>query len=117
MQMLGALLVGKFLDSPRMPIRRRALVLFLAICVVIGASWAWGIAANEHYGLDGNPAKIDFVDAEWVWAMLLYLLWGFGDAFVQCWVYWLLGQLSDSPEVAADASPSPPVRPIHSHSL
>jgi len=79
--------------------RRRALSLFLASVTFIALSWAWGAAANHAYGLDGTPTKIDFRDGAWAVAVLLYLVWGFGDAFVQCWVYWLLGQLSDSPEV------------------
>eukprot|EP00966_Prymnesium_polylepis_P149584 3455678-Prymnesium_polylepis.1 len=38
-QMVGAVLVGRFLDASRLPLRQRALVSFWAISVLIGASW------------------------------------------------------------------------------
>eukprot|EP00326_Haptolina_ericina_P006316 CAMPEP_0181211036 /NCGR_PEP_ID=MMETSP1096-20121128/23567_1 /TAXON_ID=156174 ORGANISM="Chrysochromulina ericina, Strain CCMP281" /NCGR_SAMPLE_ID=MMETSP1096 /ASSEMBLY_ACC=CAM_ASM_000453 /LENGTH=256 /DNA_ID=CAMNT_0023302401 /DNA_START=1 /DNA_END=771 /DNA_ORIENTATION=+ len=98
-QMIGALLIGKFLDSSPLSLRRRALVSFLSIAAAIAGSWAWGLAANTGYRLDETPTEIDFQDGRWPAAALLYLLWGFCDAFIQCWVYWLLGQLDQSPEV------------------
>ena len=85
--MIGALLIGKFLDSSPLSLRRRALVSFLSIAAAIAGSWAWGLAANTGYRLDETPTEIDFQDGRWPAAALLYLLWGFCDAFIQCWVY------------------------------
>ena len=202
-QMAGAMLVGAFLDSQRIPVRRRALTSLVGIGGLTAVSWGLGLWAQFFYNLDNRPCAAarafnatapawcanatdgwgagnwkwcgnatdgwwtfngwwwggwwcNVSDAEWTeesydpysygqfsyeawengsysyysdWSYsygygddngdepydaldvasfdvvlapgLLYVLWGFCDAVVQCWAYWLLGQLDDTPGALA----------------
>jgi hypothetical protein len=102
-QMLGAWLLGRFLDDTTRSTRRRAATSFALTCAVVGGTWAAGLVCNHAYGLDGEPDKLDFVHDSTQWAppFVLYVVWGGCDALVQCWVYWILGQLDDDAQVLA----------------
>jgi len=107
-QMLAAWLLGLYHDSDRAP-RTRAYVSLAAVGGFCLATWMGGVVANYHYGLakcptiDGAcvcPNQIDYTDfGRWILPVLLYTCWGACDALVQCWSYWILGQLSDRPEI------------------
>ena len=62
-------------------------------------TWAMRLVAVSPEQL-GQDSKLDFYEdfGSFVFPWLLYFLWGFCDAFVQCWSYWLMGQLSDDPK-------------------
>ncbi|CAK4073364.1 unnamed protein product [Aphanomyces euteiches] len=96
-QMLGAYTVGIFLDRPG-PKKFKALRSIL----IIGASVMvmWGAACWLQLDFDlsndeGKQKNIDFQEARFYPKWLLYMYFGFNDAVVQVWSYWLMGQLSD----------------------
>jgi len=108
-QMLSAWLLGLYHDSDKPP-RTRAYVSLAVIGAICLATWFGGAIANYHFHLsscptepDGSvvcPDQIEFKDfGTWILPLLLYTMWGACDALVQCWSYWILGQLSDRPEI------------------
>merc|ERR1712070_732060 len=70
-----------------------------------------GAIADYQYGLAKCPEdpethavvcdpQIAYKDfGTWILPLLLYTMWGACDALVQCWSYWILGQLSERPEI------------------
>lgn len=99
LQMVGAFGLGRLLDSEKMSQAARAKVSLVLMAAIVGVSWVLGIAVGRRYGLDGSfVVAVDFLDPDWVWPLLVYGLWGLSDAFVQCWAYWLMGQLEESHE-------------------
>lgn len=66
--------------------------------VLISISWIWGFFANAayHVGAD-KPQLHDYNDPAFVQACALMTLWGFCDALVQTWCYWIMTQLYTSP--------------------
>jgi MFS family permease len=100
-QMIGAVAVGRYLDSVASSPQRRGGRAFTVIAIAILGSWALGVVANHAYGLDGNVKPLDFTHSSWLVAFSLYVYWGFCDAFIQCWVYWFLSQLDTSPDALA----------------
>lgn len=109
-QMLAAWLLGLYHDSDRPP-RTRAYVSLAFIGAICLATWMGGVVANYQYGLakcPENPVTHAVVCPDqiaythfgtWILPLLLYTMWGACDALVQCWSYWILGQLSDKPEI------------------
>lgn len=102
-QMLAAWLLGLYHDSDSPP-KTRAYVSLAFVSVICLATWGGGVIANYSYHLaDCDPYckdQIEFTDfGRWILPLLLYTMWGACDALVQCWSYWILGQLSDRPEI------------------
>merc|ERR1712070_1079864 len=92
------------------PQRTRAYVSLAFIGAICLATWLGGVFANYHYGLAHCPKlasgavvcpnPINFKEfGRYILPLLLYTMWGACDALVQCWSYWILGQLSDKPEI------------------
>merc|ERR1719482_2268589 len=100
-QMIGAVVVGRYLDSMANSPQRRGGRAFAVIALAILGSWALGVIANRAYGLDGHVKPLDFTHGGWLVAFAVYVFWGFCDAFIQCWVYWFLSQLDNSPDALA----------------
>lgn len=122
-QMVGAFFLGKYLDDSRRPLRQRAVHSIAACGAIVAVSWIAGIYVQYAYRIDDRKCTGDS-PAEWcsskdilaakrlpaqdvepldvgdfgpvVAPGLVYLLFGLCDAFVQCWSYWLLGNLDDS---------------------
>jgi len=110
-QMLAAWLLGLYHDSDRAP-RTRAYVSLAVIGAFCLATWMCGAVAQYHYHLNSCVTLVDGVEVavcpnpisfktfgRWIAPLLLYTCWGANDALVQCWSYWILGQLSDEPEI------------------
>ena len=110
-QMAGAYLIGGYLDSSSSAggggPRRRAVRSFAGVAALVAASWA--LAGAGVGGLDAPPRAMDYSgsgagDRGVFWtAWATYFMWGWCDAFVQCWAYWLMSQLP-SPAAAAGAN-------------
>ena len=47
--------------------------------------------------LNDQSLDIDFKDTNAIEPILLYTVWGFLDAFAQCWSYWIMSNMSDDP--------------------
>merc|ERR1712232_168383 len=98
-QMVGAKTLGCLLDAVSIPAGRRAYISFGASCALIAASWLWGIFANTSFDLDAEtPMQYAHTDARFIEIALLCTLWGYCDALVQTWCYWVMTQLYSSPE-------------------
>jgi len=102
-QMLAAWLLGLYHDSDQTP-KRRAFVSLTFVGIFCLATWMGGVIASYHYHLAACgvvcPTVIEFKNfGQWILPLLLYTCWGACDALVQCWCYWILGQLSDQPQV------------------
>jgi len=100
-QMLGAKSLDAILVYGNMNVRTRAFVSITFCFVLIAISWVWGAFANSYYHADDaeNPGfvKLAWNDAEMPQAYALMALWGFCDALVQNWVYWIVAQLYTDP--------------------
>ncbi|KAF0709657.1 hypothetical protein As57867_005785, partial [Aphanomyces stellatus] len=102
-QMVGAFLIGKFLDrvgNKRTKAFQSMAMIFLITMLMWGA--AMWVQISFDVGGGAKKRKIDFMgeyqkegDGSWFPKFLLYLLFGFNDAIVQVWSYWLMGQFSD----------------------
>jgi hypothetical protein len=108
-QMLAAWLLGLYHDMDKPP-RTRAYVSLAFVSAICLATWMGGVIANYHYDLahcphnaDGSVTCKDPIEfsefGRWILPVTLYTMWGACDALVQCWSYWILGQLSDRPEI------------------
>ncbi|KAH9097397.1 hypothetical protein LEN26_002190, partial [Aphanomyces euteiches] len=95
-QMLGAYTVGIFLDRPGAK-KTKALKSILVIGVLIMVMWASALwmQIDFEFGLAAKKKGIDFKEGRYWLKALLYMFWGFNDAIVQVWSYWLMGQYSD----------------------
>ncbi|KAF0712720.1 Aste57867_4706 [Aphanomyces stellatus] len=95
-QMLGAYLVGKFLDRPGQK-KTKALFSILLLALLIVFMWAAALWIQLSFDLDFGDKRrtIDFHDSEWFLKFLLFAYFGFNDAICQVWSYWLMGQYSD----------------------
>ncbi|KAK9762329.1 hypothetical protein K7432_012046 [Basidiobolus ranarum] len=102
-QMLGAYLLGAFLDSPRFGRRARAMYGLAGIGILFTATWAGGLALQLQYTRENHPKDIDFIThpgsfwPKW----LLYVCYGLCDAALQTYAYWIMGALSNDSTVLA----------------
>lgn len=104
-QMLAAWLLGLYHDSER-PAKQRAYVSLVGIGSLCLLTWGGGVVAEYSYNLadcdpnTGCSHKVIFNDfTSWILPLILYTMWGACDALVQCWCYWIMGQMSDDPAV------------------
>jgi len=99
-QMVGAKTLSCLLDATRMSAGKRAWVSFGASTVLISVTWIWGALANSKYMLDsaevskgGMRVLYEYNEFGFIEAATLMLLWGYCDALVQTWCYWVMTQL------------------------
>lgn len=98
-QMIGSFVLGRFLDDGSRTIRMRATSSMAALAMLGGVTWVgcWGLI---DFGEDLQ--KIDLSETHRFAApFLLYVGWGFCDAWVQCWSYWVMANLDSDPAVLA----------------
>merc|ERR1712139_70216 len=77
---------------------RRAQVSIAASIVLISISWIWGFFANAAYGVGADKHTLhEYNDPAFPQACALMTLWGFCDALVQTWCYWIMTQLYTTP--------------------
>jgi hypothetical protein len=114
-QMIGAYLIGNYLDRPSSNTRSKAVRsfgLFSLYTLVVWGLTAWAnVARNvdeiqKQQGctddpLDSSPTctvdRLDFTDSNGRYFLPLFSLYfasGLADAFVQNWSYWLMGNLT-----------------------
>jgi len=97
-QMIGALLLGKWLDRPSAGVRYKSYQSLAIITVLIFIMWGVGLYAqltlDLKYG-DANKLNVDYTDSNFLPKLLLYMFYGCMDAVAQVWAYWLMGMLSD----------------------
>lgn len=78
---------------------RRAYVSVIGSSILIGVSWLWGGLATYSYGLADDTARTyDYNESGVIQAFALMFVWGYCDALVQTWCYWVMKQLFTSSE-------------------
>jgi hypothetical protein len=103
-QMLGAYIIGKYLDIPTLSPRTKGIVSFWAFGLYTAAVWGFTTWANIGRKIDDiqagpprsegiNPLDFDKA-AEFFPLFFLYFCCGAADAFVQNWSYWLMANLT-----------------------
>ena len=97
----GAFGIGQYLDRSRRPLRPRAAASLTTIAALSLGAWAAGLYVNYARGLDHSAPHADFIaaTAEWASPAALFVAWGGIDSMAQCWIYWWMGQLDESPLV------------------
>ncbi|KAL3811154.1 hypothetical protein ACHAXA_001369 [Cyclostephanos tholiformis] len=100
MEIVGAVIVGRFLDKGRYvaSTRRTRAIMCLGSFVVINCAGNIFAAAQEYAAKenDGNPIAHDISDVSVVSPSLAFACWGFADAQIQVFCYWLMGGLYTS---------------------
>lgn len=100
MEIVGAIVVGRSLDGEWnvASTRRTRAVMCLMSFVVINSMGNIFAAAQEYDARanDGQPIAHDISDASVVSPSLAFACWGFADAQIQVFCYWLMGGLYNS---------------------
>ena len=111
--MLGAWLLSFILDDMTLSKRTRAQRSWAGIAIVGVISWGWGFGVMYAEGLEATDifesdktnaqqqeaASLmrDFTDGSTFSSIALFTVWGFLDAFAQCWSYWVMSNSSKDP--------------------
>ncbi|ORX99072.1 MFS general substrate transporter [Basidiobolus meristosporus CBS 931.73] len=99
-QMLGAFLLGMFLDSKSFSRRTRALYGLYGVFAVIMIVWGGGLALQLQYTREDiarHRPDIDFIkNAGSFWPKwVLYSCYGLLDAATQSYAYWIMGTMTN----------------------
>jgi hypothetical protein len=98
-QVLGALVIGKFLDGHGLSAKKRAMIGL--IFMVVFNALLWGLTLYAQTSLDVGAVEnmgVDIVDdsfGTWFPKIMLNMLFGLSDSVNQVYAYWVMGQLSD----------------------
>ncbi|ORX98286.1 hypothetical protein K493DRAFT_324143 [Basidiobolus meristosporus CBS 931.73] len=105
-QMLGAFLLGSFLNCKRFGHRTKAMYGLYGVFAVIVIVWGGGLAMPIQYTrkpVAQNPPDVDFIrnpGAFWP-KWVLYSLYGLLDAATQSYAYWIMGTLTNDSIILA----------------
>jgi hypothetical protein len=95
MEIVGAIVVGRFLDRERdaASTRRTRAIVCVGSFVIINCTGNIFSAAQEYAAKQngGTPIAHDIADLSVVPPSLAFACWGFADAQIQVFCYWLLG--------------------------
>ncbi|ORX98169.1 hypothetical protein K493DRAFT_300089 [Basidiobolus meristosporus CBS 931.73] len=107
-QMLGAMIIGSFLDSKRFSRRTRAIYGLLGVYACIMCVWGGGLGMQVQYSRyslehDGLAKHIDMLrDKKTFWPIwLLYSCYGLLDASTQSYAYWIMGAMTNDASMLA----------------
>lgn len=99
-QILGAGIMGLFLDSTLMRRKTRALAGWLLLFTLVMATWGGNYSVQKNYTRDTVGAKDyvkeDFNDSGYAGHCILYIFNGIVDAAWQTYAYWVIGALSNN---------------------
>ncbi|PIA13480.1 MFS general substrate transporter [Coemansia reversa NRRL 1564] len=103
-QMVGAYALSFLLDSKRLTRRQRGTIAFAIVAVFFNAIWGGTLAQQLKY-THGPSAKettdypgglLDFLEHQRAAGpIILYMLYGLGDALYQNLAYWIIGSLTN----------------------
>ncbi|KAI8320577.1 MFS general substrate transporter [Martensiomyces pterosporus] len=103
-QMFGAYALSFLLDNQNMSRKKRGLIAFGIVAVFFNAIWGGSLALQLKYThgptatetTDYPGGLIDFLEHERAAGpIILYLLYGVGDALYQNFAYWIIGALTN----------------------
>jgi uncharacterized protein (DUF486 family) len=84
------------LDFKNWTMERRAIVA-IAVCYCYALIiWGWGGYLQYHMDYTKeDPPRLDISNSEAIEPLFLMIFWGFCDAFIQLWSYWVLRQMTN----------------------
>lgn len=102
-QMVAAYVIGLLLDRRGATKRSRGVAAWLFVLLSFGLAWACGVWLQ--YGFEGGYDKpdvtakrirhVDFKESKRAaFPIIIYLLYGFADAAIQAFAYWIMGALA-----------------------
>ncbi|KAJ1957768.1 hypothetical protein GGI12_004930 [Dipsacomyces acuminosporus] len=103
-QMVGAYALSFLLDNPKMTRRKRGLIVFGIVAVFFNVIWGGTLKLQLKYthgptefeDTDYPGGIIDFLQHKRAAGpIILYLLYGIGDALFQNFAYWIIGALTN----------------------
>ncbi|KAI9473536.1 MAG: major facilitator superfamily domain-containing protein [Benjaminiella poitrasii] len=105
-QIIGAGLLGWFLDSARLGTRKqRAMYGNTITLIIILGLWIGAVVIQKTFTRDSvnieGYVKIDVYDKRYPGLVIEYALFGLIDAVYQGFIYWLMGTMSNDTERAA----------------
>lgn len=102
-QMVGAILLGLVMDSPRFTRPTRAKIGWSALFVISLVVWGGGLKFQLGVTRENvtDLDLIDFHDGAYIGPMFLYMFYGVFDAVFQSFIFWILGTFSNNPKKVA----------------
>lgn len=100
-QTLGSIVLGWILDNEKRESAKRAITGLVVLVVVVNVAYAlgcyfeYGILAgyNKDHPLS-ETEQFDFTEARFVYPLIVFILYGFGDSMIQSYAYWIMGAIS-----------------------
>ena len=98
-QSLGSIVLGYILDNKKKTSTQRAftglwvVVIVLNIAYAMGCYFEYGTIGyfNKDHPMD-NP--LDFTDSAFVYPLIVFIIYGFGDSMLQSYAYWIMGAMA-----------------------
>lgn len=107
-QMIAAYLLGNvFLDTNSKSRRWRAIGGGVIVIIVMFSAWIFGYFLQTKYERYNDPSdeyaesSIDYTSSNYGYPFFVFILYGFSDAIVQCYAYWIMGALSNDMSVVS----------------
>ncbi|OBA22733.1 MFS general substrate transporter [Metschnikowia bicuspidata var. bicuspidata NRRL YB-4993] len=100
-QMVGAIVLGLMMDSPRFSRPTRARIGYAVLTVTSLAIWGGGLKFQIGVTRETDVVLIDFKDGLYIGPMFLYMFYGAYDAVFQSFIFWVLGTFSNNPKKVA----------------
>ncbi|KAF2500056.1 MFS general substrate transporter [Lophium mytilinum] len=91
-QICATLIMGSFLDWQRFSLNTRAKVSYIAMMLLLGGCWVWGIVVQRGYS-HHKPA-LDWNDSGFGRGWALYVFWQVNFALTYNYGYWLVGYMA-----------------------
>ncbi len=98
MEIIGALVCGRLLDTERIAITRRKRAIACLVAFIAVNSTGNILAMIQEYAAKQNGSAVahDIADMSVVLPSLAFACWGFADAQIQVFCYWLMGDFFTS---------------------
>ncbi|RIA79855.1 major facilitator superfamily domain-containing protein [Glomus cerebriforme] len=100
-QIVGAMGLGKFLDTPSLKRKNRGIIGLIILFVIIMGTWIGGLFFQLTFTRNDEKKNLDLFDSGYAGKLILYLLYGFNDAMYQCYAYWIMGSLTNDSSILA----------------
>lgn len=98
-QMLASVGIGYILDHSHKRRRIRGLIGTVVVMILSTAIWGGGLASQLRYSRSKSLPTEDFKQAEYAGPFVLYVSYGLLDAMFQTLCYWIIGALTDDPQM------------------
>ena len=92
MEILGAIVVGRFLDNEKFDSSRKRAIICMGLFVLVNGSGnaiAFYQEISARHSL--TPIANDISEIRAIIPSIAFALWGFADAQIQVYCYWLIG--------------------------